>query len=90
MKLLNRYEGAILKVLHSSMRPMSTREISEKTGISWVTVKKYLQDMAEKKELVKRRETAKTGILSRFFGATRQRTEWELNREGIFGTTGRH
>lgn len=69
------------------MRPMSTREISEKTGISWVTVKKYLQDMAEKKELVKRRETAKTGILSRFLGKSRQRTEWELNREGIFGIT---
>ncbi len=68
------------------MRPMSTREISEKTGISWVTAKKYLQDLAEK-ELVKRRETAKNGLLSRFLGKYRQRAEWELNREGIFGTT---
>lgn len=83
---LNRHEQAILKALHFSMRPMSTREISEKTGISWVTARKYLQELAEK-DLVRHRQTAKKSLFSRFLGTPHKqpRTEWELNREGIFG-----
>lgn len=88
--LLNGYERAILKALHSSMRPMSAREVSEKAGISWVTARKYLRRLAEK-GLVEE-SSGEKGFLRALLpisgeGAGRERSAWELNWEGIFGTT---
>lgn len=44
----NAKERAILQALNKSRVGLTTYEISEITGISWVTVKKYLKILDEK------------------------------------------
>jgi len=41
-------ERAILQVLNKSRVGLTTYEVAEITGISWVTVKKYLKKLQEK------------------------------------------
>ena len=43
----NAKERAILQALNKSRVGLTTYEISEITGISWVTVKKYLKKLKE-------------------------------------------
>ncbi|MCX6817664.1 MAG: winged helix-turn-helix domain-containing protein [Candidatus Aenigmarchaeota archaeon] len=49
---LNKNERIILALLYKERRPMSIREISKRTGISWITVKKYLKTLQSKGVLV--------------------------------------
>jgi len=44
----NAKERAILQLLNKSRYGLTTYEIAEETGISWVTVKKYLKRLEEK------------------------------------------
>ncbi len=44
----NRQEKAILKVLYEERRNLSLREIAEKTHMSWVTVRKYVDQLTKK------------------------------------------
>ncbi len=44
----NKYERLILSLLVRQRRPMSTKEISEEMGISWVTARKWLRSLKEK------------------------------------------
>ena len=53
MPHFNKTEKAILQTMYQYARPMSMREISKESGISWSTVKKYVFKM-EKKNLIKR------------------------------------
>jgi Mn-dependent DtxR family transcriptional regulator len=39
---LNVYEQAILRLLKTARRPLTTSQVAEKLGISWETAKKYL------------------------------------------------
>ena len=64
----NRYEKAILRVTAQYGRPMSIKEIAEKTNMSWVTSKKYAK-------LLKARNWLKTPRKSRF--------EFNYSRLGI-------
>lgn len=45
---LNQKERDILRALKSSRTGMTAYEISKKTGITWVTVKKYLKTLKQK------------------------------------------
>jgi len=45
---LTNQEKIILKVLYEENRDMTIKEIAKKTGISWKTVKKYI-NMLEKR-----------------------------------------
>ena len=67
---INRYELAILKVIHDSRRPMSINEIAEKAGISWITCRKYIQKLYRKEYIKKNRG---------------KRNSWDLNYTLIFG-----
>lgn len=40
---LNVYEQAILRLLKTARRPLTTSQVAEKLGISWETAKKYLE-----------------------------------------------
>jgi predicted transcriptional regulator len=42
------YEKVILKEMHNSYRPMSIREISKESNISWITAKKYILTLLSK------------------------------------------
>jgi len=44
-KMINLYESKILTVLIKRHQYWNTAEISKKTGISWNTVEKYLEEM---------------------------------------------
>jgi response regulator of citrate/malate metabolism len=44
----NSKEKEILQLLNKSRAGLTAYQISEKTGISWVTVKKYLKKFVEK------------------------------------------
>lgn len=44
----NAKERAILQALNKSRYGLTAYEIAEQTGISWVTVKKYLKSLKEK------------------------------------------
>ncbi len=46
---LTKSEKLILKAMYQEHRPMSIREISEKAGVSWATVKKYIPKLLQKK-----------------------------------------
>ena len=45
---LNRIEREIVRVLLKSDHPLTINEISNITGISWVTVKKYIPKLKNK------------------------------------------
>lgn len=45
---LTKSEKLILKAMYQEHRPMSIREISEKAGVSWATVKKYIPKLLAK------------------------------------------
>ena len=49
---LNIKESKILQALHQEGGTMTRHEISEKTGIAYVTVKKYMKKMKEEGILV--------------------------------------
>jgi len=44
----NKNEKAILKVLYDARRYMPIREIADKAGMSWVTVRNYIKKLKEK------------------------------------------
>jgi len=44
----NRQEKAILKILYEERRGMSIKELSEKSHMSWVTAKKYIDRLIKK------------------------------------------
>lgn len=46
--VLTKSEKLILKAMYQEHRPMSIREISEKAGVSWATVKKYIPKLLTK------------------------------------------
>lgn len=48
----NTKEKSILQTLNRSRRGLTAYDVSKKTGISWVTVKKYIKQF-EKREIVK-------------------------------------
>ncbi len=45
---LNQKEREILRALKNSRTGMTPYEVSKKTGITWVTVKKYLKNLKRK------------------------------------------
>jgi predicted ArsR family transcriptional regulator len=47
-KRFNKHEREILRTLYSERRPMSLRELSDKADVSWVTAKKYTDNLNEK------------------------------------------
>ena len=47
-KGLNRIEKEISRILLKEGRPMTINEVSKLTGISWVTVKKYVPILIKK------------------------------------------
>ena len=53
---LNRIDKEIVHTLGFSFRQITANEISDKTGISWVTVKKHLTSLMRKGIVVKRFE----------------------------------
>ncbi len=48
----NMQEKAILKVVFEGQRPMSTREIAERSQMSWITARKYISRLIERGWLV--------------------------------------
>ena len=50
--LFNTKEKSILQTLNRSRRGLTAYDVSKKTGIAWVTTKKYINKF-EKKEIVK-------------------------------------
>ncbi len=49
---LNIKESKILQVLHQEGGSMTAHEISKKTGIAYVTVRKYIKKMIEEGVLI--------------------------------------
>ena len=47
---LNPYERTILDILKNARRPLSTREIAEYGGMSWLTAKNYLKKLYNKRK----------------------------------------
>ena len=47
-------EKAILKVLHDERSSMKIKKISEKSGLSWITTRKYLDILVERGWIKKR------------------------------------
>ena len=45
---LNRIEREITRIVIKENRPLTINEISKNSGISWVTVKKYIPFLIEK------------------------------------------
>ena len=45
---LNRIEKEIVRIVMKENRPMMINEISKLTGISWITVKKYIPILIKK------------------------------------------
>ncbi len=52
----SRQEKAVLKVTFEEQRYMSTREISRKAQMSWITAKKYTKQLIERKWLLLKRK----------------------------------
>lgn len=46
-------EKTIINTLYTAERPLTTSQISEKSGLSWNTTKKYLKRLYRKKHLRK-------------------------------------
>jgi response regulator of citrate/malate metabolism len=51
---LNVYEQAIIRLLKTARRPLTTTQVTEKIGISWETAKKYL-DILNRKRLISKK-----------------------------------
>ncbi len=49
---LNTKEREILRIIHKEAGSMTPNEISQKTGISYVTVRKYLKKMLKEGVLI--------------------------------------
>jgi response regulator of citrate/malate metabolism len=49
--ILKTIERDIIKLIDRSINPLTTNEIAEKLGISYVTAKKYLKELVKKKIL---------------------------------------
>jgi len=47
-KILNAKEREIIRIIHKKGGAMSPNEIAEETGLSYVTVQKYLKKLSEK------------------------------------------
>lgn len=44
----NQKERIILQILHKSRAGMTLYEISKETGVSWITVRKYMEKFVKK------------------------------------------
>jgi len=44
----NRQEKAIIKTLYDTRRPMSIKEIANKSHMSWITARKYIKKLEDK------------------------------------------
>jgi len=54
----NSKQRAILQLLNKSRAGLSLYEISQETGISWITVKKYVQEFTKKNIVIQIRNEA--------------------------------
>ena len=52
----NRQEKAILRVIYQSRRFMTIRDIAEKSSMSWVTAKKYVNKLLKDGILIDKQE----------------------------------
>jgi len=59
-KPLNRIEKEIVRVLLKEGRPMTINQISKISGISWVTIKKYIPILKEKGVISENKEEGKS------------------------------
>ncbi|MCK5624881.1 helix-turn-helix domain-containing protein [Candidatus Pacearchaeota archaeon] len=57
--VVNKKAMEILKSIHNSEGSMTANKISEKTGIAYVTVQKYLKALKETKLVVQKEKGAK-------------------------------
>lgn len=53
---LNHIERKILRLLYQAKAPMNAYEIASETGISFPTVQKYIETLAEKKLIIPQKE----------------------------------
>jgi len=72
----NKNERVILQVLYKERRSMTINELVEKTGMSWVTIKKYLQ-LLKKRNYVIEKVGNKSSILEN------KRAVWEINYDEL-------
>lgn len=56
----NRQEKAILKTLFDERRPMSLKELSEKSDMSWITTKKYVKSLENHDIVLNKKENKKS------------------------------
>ena len=80
-KHLNPIEEAILKTLYKERRPLTIKEVSDKTKLSWVTVRKYLEQLSREGLCYPVSKTPRV-----IGGKLREpREKWVLNYKLIFG-----
>jgi len=53
---LNVYEQAILRLLKTARRPLTTSQVADKLGISWETAKKYLVELHHNRHVTMKHE----------------------------------
>lgn len=77
------YKDAIKKVMKAQRRPLTTRQISVKTDISWPTVKKHLEDLKKIGEAEKdlKREISLWSLKDKKTGKERPITREEAGRK---------
>jgi len=59
---LNPYERTILDILRNARRPLSTREIAEYGGMSWLTAKRYLERLYRQRKTLHTKKKGKTRL----------------------------
>jgi transposase len=75
-KYFSNNEVKIMEIMYAEGRPMSIREIETKSGISWITVRKWLRRL-RKKEFAAIYEMLKPGEKDK------SRQKWVLNYKKI-------
>ena len=54
--VLTKSEKLILKAMYQEYRPMAIMEISKRSKVSWITVKKYIPRLLRKKYITQKKE----------------------------------
>jgi predicted transcriptional regulator len=52
----NRQERSILKTTFEEQRPMSTKEIADRSQMSWITAKKYVKQLLNRGWLLQKKK----------------------------------
>ena len=60
--VLNPYERTIIDVLRNARRPLSTSEVAEYSGMSWMTAKNYLERLYRRRKDIHTRKKGKSKI----------------------------